>query len=414
MATIDLGKIKQVWRGTYNNGTAYTVDDLVAYTDTVGGLQNTSTYICVTNSTGNAPASGGSIHASWNLVAQGVPDRLPSQSGNADKFLKTDGSSVTWDDASGILLIENGGKYKGQILAIGGGGAGGYTDSGFAGGGGGAGGMAYHDGFMFTDGDAYTISIGSGANGPTSDSQMGQLNNSQAPNGGNTTISGTGLLINARGGGGGAGYNGAYLAGAAGGCGGGSEGYALAYPGNASYARQAIGGTSAFGTHGGYGAVNQGNFGDGLYAAGGGGGVGSGPLQHRTVGGGGSSAFHEWLAAVSEGVEVSGIRYLGGGGGGGIGDNSSTRQGGVGGNGGGGQGGDNTGSSGGDATHYTGSGGGGRGYYNAGSGRGGNGGNGIVIIRYPANKGQKATGGTVTLSGGYYYHVFKSGGTFTA
>ena len=51
MATIDLGKIKQVWRGTYNNSTAYTVDDLVAYTD--GGV--TSTYICVTNSTGNAP-----------------------------------------------------------------------------------------------------------------------------------------------------------------------------------------------------------------------------------------------------------------------------------------------------------------------------------------------------------------------
>ena len=33
MATIDLGKIKQVWRGTYNNSTAYTVDDVVEYTD---------------------------------------------------------------------------------------------------------------------------------------------------------------------------------------------------------------------------------------------------------------------------------------------------------------------------------------------------------------------------------------------
>lgn len=105
MATIDLGKIKQVWRGTYNNSTAYTVDDLVAYTDTVGGLQNTSTYIAVANTTGNAPASGGSIHASWNLVAQGVPDRLPSQSGNAGKFLKTDGSSLSFDQAGKILNI---------------------------------------------------------------------------------------------------------------------------------------------------------------------------------------------------------------------------------------------------------------------------------------------------------------------
>ena len=104
MATIDLGKIKQVWRGTYNNGTAYTVDDLVAYTDTVGGLQNTSTYIAVANTQGNAPASGGSIHASWNLVAQGVPDRLPSQSGNAGKFLKTDGSSLSYAQAGKTLV----------------------------------------------------------------------------------------------------------------------------------------------------------------------------------------------------------------------------------------------------------------------------------------------------------------------
>ena len=96
MATIDLGKIKQVFRGTYNNATAYTVDDLVSFTDTVGGLQNTSTYIAVANTTGNAPASGGSIHASWNLVAQGVPDRVPSQSGNSGKFLKTDGSALSF------------------------------------------------------------------------------------------------------------------------------------------------------------------------------------------------------------------------------------------------------------------------------------------------------------------------------
>ena len=103
MATIDLGKIKQVWRGTYNNGTAYTVDDLVAYTDTVGGLQNTSTYIAVANTTGNAPASGGSIHASWNLVAQGVPDRLPSQSGQAGKFLKTNGSALSFDNVTQVI-----------------------------------------------------------------------------------------------------------------------------------------------------------------------------------------------------------------------------------------------------------------------------------------------------------------------
>ena len=92
MATIDLGKIKQVWRGTYNNSTAYTVDDLVEYTDS--GI--TSTYICVANSTGNAPSSSGTPHASWNYVAKGVVDPVPSQSGNSGKYLTTNGSSASW------------------------------------------------------------------------------------------------------------------------------------------------------------------------------------------------------------------------------------------------------------------------------------------------------------------------------
>ena len=101
MATLDLGKIKQVWRGTYNNSTAYVVDDLVEYTDS--GI--TSTYICVANSTGNAPSSSGTAHASWNYVAKGVVDPIPSQSGNAGKFLKTDGSSLSYDSA-GITMAQ--------------------------------------------------------------------------------------------------------------------------------------------------------------------------------------------------------------------------------------------------------------------------------------------------------------------
>ena len=102
MATIDLGKIKQVWRGTYNNGTAYTVDDLVAYTDS--GI--TSTYICVANSTGNAPSSSGTAHASWNYVAKGVVDPIPSQSGNAGKVLKTDGTSLSFGSGGGVIQTQ--------------------------------------------------------------------------------------------------------------------------------------------------------------------------------------------------------------------------------------------------------------------------------------------------------------------
>jgi len=95
MATIDLGKIKQVFRGTYNNATAYAVDDLVVFTDT----NITSTYICTTASTGNNPSSGGTAHANWAYVAKGVADPIPSQSGNSGKFLTTNGSALSFGNA---------------------------------------------------------------------------------------------------------------------------------------------------------------------------------------------------------------------------------------------------------------------------------------------------------------------------
>ena len=101
MATIDLGKIKLVWKGTYNNSTAYTIDDVVEFTD--GGV--TSTYICVANSTGNNPSSGGTAHANWNYMAKGVADPIPTQnSGTNGKFLKSDGSSLSFAQAGKTLV----------------------------------------------------------------------------------------------------------------------------------------------------------------------------------------------------------------------------------------------------------------------------------------------------------------------
>ena len=67
MATIDLGKIKFNWRGTYAGGTAYVPDDVVYYLDGSVG----SSYMCVANTTGNAPSSGGTLHASWEYLAKG-------------------------------------------------------------------------------------------------------------------------------------------------------------------------------------------------------------------------------------------------------------------------------------------------------------------------------------------------------
>ncbi len=115
MATIDLGKIKQVWRGTYNNSTAYTVDDLVEYTDS--GI--TSTYICVANSTGNAPSSGGTAHANWNYVAKGVADPIPSQSGQDGKFLKTNGAALSFDEVStDVVKLGSTGSMSGTSLSF--------------------------------------------------------------------------------------------------------------------------------------------------------------------------------------------------------------------------------------------------------------------------------------------------------
>tara|TARA_A100001515_G_scaffold110798_1_gene91888 strand:+ start:902 stop:1666 length:765 start_codon:yes stop_codon:yes gene_type:complete len=103
MATIDLGKIKQVFRGTYDNSTAYVPDDLVVFTDT--GI--TSTYICTTASTGNNPSSGGTAHANWAYVAKGVADPIPSQSGQSGKFLTTNGSALSFGTVSaGITMAD--------------------------------------------------------------------------------------------------------------------------------------------------------------------------------------------------------------------------------------------------------------------------------------------------------------------
>lgn len=112
MATIDLGKIKQVWRGTYNNSTAYAVDDLVEYTDS--GI--TSTYICTTASTGNAPSSSGTVHGSWAYVAKGASGSPTTTRGDiiyrgasADarlakgtdgQFLKIGANDPVWADVS--------------------------------------------------------------------------------------------------------------------------------------------------------------------------------------------------------------------------------------------------------------------------------------------------------------------------
>ena len=59
MATIDIGKIKPVFKGTYDNSTAYVLDDIVYY--------NGSSYVAKTSTTGNLPTDT----TKWNVLASG-------------------------------------------------------------------------------------------------------------------------------------------------------------------------------------------------------------------------------------------------------------------------------------------------------------------------------------------------------
>tara|TARA_Y100000114_G_C11653774_1_gene275554 strand:- start:215 stop:724 length:510 start_codon:yes stop_codon:yes gene_type:complete len=114
MATLDLGKIKLVWRGTYNNSTAYTVDDLVQYTD--AGV--TSAYICVANSTGNAPSTSGTAHASWNYLAKGVGIPIPlNTKTSAYVAVAADAGKVIYISTGGVTL-NNGVFSQGDIVTI--------------------------------------------------------------------------------------------------------------------------------------------------------------------------------------------------------------------------------------------------------------------------------------------------------
>ena len=108
MATIDLGKIKLVWRGTYDGATAYTVDDVVQHTDS--GL--TSSFICTTASTGNAPSTSGTVHGSWSYLAKGAAAFTSPLTTQGDIFFR---------DGSGDQRLAAG--TSGQVLTTGGSGA---------------------------------------------------------------------------------------------------------------------------------------------------------------------------------------------------------------------------------------------------------------------------------------------------
>ena len=120
MATVTLGNIKLNWKGAYNAGTAYAIDDVVSY--------NGSSYIAKTATTGNLPT----VTANWDLMSQAgtngtngtdLTSTLTTQgdilyrdgsglqrlgAGTSGYVLKTQGTGANpvWGEASGGALVK--------------------------------------------------------------------------------------------------------------------------------------------------------------------------------------------------------------------------------------------------------------------------------------------------------------------
>lgn len=102
MPTLDLGKIKFVWRGAWASATAYTVDDVARYSG--------SSYICVTahTSTAGAGATGTPDQAAnWNLLAQGSDLTFLNTQGQL-LFYGASGLQALAPSTAGFILTTNG------------------------------------------------------------------------------------------------------------------------------------------------------------------------------------------------------------------------------------------------------------------------------------------------------------------
>jgi hypothetical protein len=78
------------YEGNFNSGSQYQKDDIVSF----GG----SVYIALQDTITNAPSSSANT-AYWAKLVDGT---YPDQASNANKILKTDGTSVSWTDAISI------------------------------------------------------------------------------------------------------------------------------------------------------------------------------------------------------------------------------------------------------------------------------------------------------------------------
>ena len=105
--TIDVGKIKIKWKGTYNPATAYEVDDAVSFYDGA----TTSAYICIQNSTGNAPAANNVLDSHWEYLARGTESASGGTADGQIQYKSGTGfageTGFSYDDTTDTLTAPN-------------------------------------------------------------------------------------------------------------------------------------------------------------------------------------------------------------------------------------------------------------------------------------------------------------------
>ena len=342
---------------------------------------------------GSGGSTGTSISASGGIV-DGLFDNVSNYAYHT--FIEPGTFTVT-GQATGAEIL---------VIAPGGGGAGGNGASG----GGGAGGIVYLTGHTLQSGE-YTITIpAGGAGGPAA-------NNSGDTGGDATVVHPFGLTLTAKGGGGGAGWT--QGNGRSGGSGGGGSGPGSSSGGSSTQAATVQNAGIGGGTIIKYGYAGGDSPGSQPFMGGGGGGtgqVGSGGGPGPGAGGNGEQ-FSSFTGNLIGLPFINPLAGQYGGGGGGMSEVPQSRDGGSGGSGGGGRGAISRPQwAGSPGLVFTGSGGGGGQWWPGGSTAGGDGAQGMVVIRYPQPVSALATG-TAHTYGYRYWRLYKldgaQGGSWT-
>ena len=119
MATIDLGKVAFVWKGTYASGTTYESKDVVQYTDS--GETSSYIYVNASSASGQTPSTSGTVNTTyWAKMAGGTTLSVGNNKivttdasgnvssvaiGSANQVLKTNSSANGFEFGSGSKVL---------------------------------------------------------------------------------------------------------------------------------------------------------------------------------------------------------------------------------------------------------------------------------------------------------------------